>query len=448
MMKNLYFLLFALLAVSSFSYAKTTGVSIPNIFPHYGSGGTSNAPIIPGATKSRIIAQTFLTFDGAGHTPIDSITYTYSSGRGGQLADDELNDNFVSFDESITYLFNPTLNTYRNQFHRQQTFNLTNKVQAYTCRSWVESTNMWRDSSKFLYTYNSDQSKLLKTIFQIWYGGIWADHVTYNNVFDVVGNITDMNSNVFKMHFDYNATNDLVQRTDKQWSPTLSWHLTDRYTFTYDATHRITSYTIEVYNNGWQNSEQYVYTYSGSDHVITEVSLWNNNAWELSGKHLFTYDNNHNKLADDWQVWNAATSSFIPSTILRWTYNTFSQPLTYSSQTWDASAAAWTYAPGDFLYRYYYQSYIPTPVKEVTPFAAKVLLFPQPARDVLNISLSEDTHQPYTISVVDVQGRLLKHLESSKTHEVISVACLPAGNYFLSIRNQDNTIARQFVVTH
>ena len=93
-MKKIYSCLLAFFALSSGANAKTTGISIPNIFPHYGSGGLS-AP--GGNTQSRIIGQTYLEYKGSTFVPFDSITYSYSYGRGGQLSDDDLNDNFVSF---------------------------------------------------------------------------------------------------------------------------------------------------------------------------------------------------------------------------------------------------------------------------------------------------------------------------------------------------------------
>ena len=102
-MKNIYSCLLALLVLPSVALAKSTGISVPNIFPHYGSGSAGN---VVGSNQSRIIAQTYLVFDGSAFVPVDSITYSYSFGRGGQLSTDDFNDNFVSFDESYTYLFN------------------------------------------------------------------------------------------------------------------------------------------------------------------------------------------------------------------------------------------------------------------------------------------------------------------------------------------------------
>jgi hypothetical protein len=243
-MKKLYSLLFALTIMTQ-AISKTTGLSVPNIFPHYGSGNIQGSA---GLINSRIIGQTYLKSDGSVFIPFDSITYSYSYGRGGQLSQEDHDDNFVSFDHSYTYLFEQASNSYRFQFHRSQVFGAGNMPQSYTCQSWRVSTNSWRDSSRYLYTYSSDLTKLLKTVFQIYAGGTWGSpHVTYTNTYDNSNNIIKMTSDVFKMDFIYDNNHNVIQRLDSIRSSPNVWHNGDKYLFNYDAANRLITYTIQVF---------------------------------------------------------------------------------------------------------------------------------------------------------------------------------------------------------
>ena len=214
-MKNIYSLLIAALVISSQAGGKTTGVSVPNIFPHYGSGSSGGAGQSPGSQYSRITGVTYLEYNGFAMVPVDSTTYAYSFGRGGELSDDDLNDNFVSFDESWTYLYNPSLAGYRNQFRRKQIFSPTNKVMKYTCETWRVSTDEWKDSARYLYTYNNDQTKLEYTMFQIHHNGNWLDHVEYDNIYDPMGRVSGMHTTAYKMDFEYDAANNITERADQ-----------------------------------------------------------------------------------------------------------------------------------------------------------------------------------------------------------------------------------------
>lgn len=447
-MKNIATLLFSSLLFVQFSLAKTTGITIPNIIPHYGSGGTF---ITPGVVNSRLIQQTYLTFNGTVFLPFDSTTYNYSSGRGGELSIDDMDDNFINFDESITYLFNPDNNAYRNQFHRTQTFNAANKVQNYTCQSWNTITNVWRDSARYLYTYNGDLTKLLVTNFQIFYGGIWANHVFYNNQYDASNNIITMSSTVFNMHFTYDANNNLIQRKDSIWELGLGWHDYDRLTFSYDASNKMTSYVVENFTNTtWQNAEKYEYVYIGNNVLQTIEYTWSNNAWTISGKHSYTYDSNDNKLTDTYNTYDLPSGLFVNSYILLWTYNNFNQPVTYGSQTWDVAANAWTYTTDDFLYRYYYQNYFPTDVNTIDQEKIAVNLFPVPASENINIDAKFERNKNYQLNLFDVQGKLIKSLNghANTLHQTISVAELQSGNYFINLIVGDQKVSKKFIVAH
>jgi hypothetical protein len=445
-MKNIYSCLLALLALPSVALTKTTGISVPNIFPHYGSGGSNNV----GNTQSRIIGQTYLVFDGSAFVPVDSTTYSYSFGRGGQLSTDDFNDNFVSFDDSHTYLFNPALNTYRSQFHRIQTFNETNQVKIYTCKTWRVSTGSWRDSARFLYNYNSDQTRLDSTIFQIKSGSNWLDHVIYRNVFDGANRVTEMNSTAYEMKFNYDASNNILERLDRIYPYPLPWTDDSRHIFTYNLTNQMTTYIVQEFDVIWKNFKKYEYTYSGPD-VVTETEYdWDNNLWTAVRKHTFTYNTAHSKMSDVSEYWNATLGAFVNDVKLQWTYNSFGQPLTYYSQSWDQATSSWINTTNDFLFRYYYQTFNPASVNRFTPGSIEMVLYPQPAQQSINVSAELNKQESYSIAVYDIRGRVVKQLSGSgnSIQQNIPVQDLPAGTYFLKLSTSDKQQAKQFLVSH
>jgi len=386
-MKKIYLLLFGLSFAGPMVHGKTTTTGIPNMFPHMGSSGSGNSVA---ASNSRIVGYTFLKHDGSAFVPVDSTTYSYSFGRGGQLSREEMDDNFVSFDDSYTYLYLPSSNSYRNQFHRFQTFNGAGKVSKYNCQSWQMSSQSWRDSSRFVYTYNNDLTRLIKTSFDIYYysTNIWSPHVYYNNVYDNAGNMLAMRSNVFTMTFTYDGSNNMLSRIDSQVNMApFQWYAKQKLLFSYDASNRLTSFIEQHFvSGGWEHYAKFEHVYTGNNITETTEYRWLNNSWEVNSKHLLSYDQHNNIVSDVLQHWDAGNSVYNNVSRRMWTYNLAHQPVTYYSETFELSTNLWRSAADDFLFRYYYQSYIPASISKL-PSEDDLKLFPIPASDKLSVSL-------------------------------------------------------------
>ena len=74
---------------------------------------------------------------------------------------------------------------------------------------------------------------------------------------------------------------------------------------------------------------------------------------------------------------------------------------------------------------------------------------PNPANDALTISLGSVKEMNATVRITDVTGRVISDenisLSTGSTSKIISVDALPAGNYFIFITGDGNTITRRFV---
>ena len=382
--------------------------------------------------------------------PVDSTTYAYSFGRGGELSDDDLNDNFVSFDESWTYLYNPSLAGYRNQFRRKQIFSPTNKVMKYTCETWRVSTDEWKDSARYLYTYNNDQTKLEYTMFQIHHNGNWLDHVEYDNIYDPMGRVAGMHSTAYKMDFEYDAANNITERADQVAPMFQPWRFDKKHLFAYNVANQMISYIVQDYDNGWVNFKKYEYTYNGPDLVMVMEYDWINNSWEIKAQNSLTYDSNHNKLMDVRKYWDESTNAFVNGSRLQWTYNSFGQPLTYFSETFELATNTWVLTSEDFLYRYYYDSYTPASAKPLAGVDMNLELYPLPATHTLNLRADLPNADGYNITVFDTQGKILRQMDGKerKVQQAIPVGDLASGNYFVKISNSEGQQTQQFVVAH
>jgi len=438
-MKKIYSLLLACIATSPVLNAKTTGISVPNIFPHMGS--ESNSPM---AFNSRITAYIYLKHNGSSFVPVDSTTYSYAFGRGGQLTKEEMDDNFVNFDDSYTYTYTP--GGYKNDTHRWQVFNSAGKVQRYTIETWDTIGQSWRNWGRYVYSYNNDLTLIMKTDFEI-YPGFWQHHYQYNNSYNNANNLVRVSAPTLRMSFLYDINGNVLSRVDTiyDFSPGSGWVGSEKYDFTYGGT-RLLSYTVQVpVNSFWTNRDKFEHTYNGNNLDYTVVYSWNNNAWETKGKHVFTYDGNGNKIQDEWQTWDAATSSFKSTSRKVWTYNNFGQPLTYYSETYNAAAGSWSSVTDDFLYRYYYQAFVAAPVNDL-PDVVNARLYPLPAQNVLNVDFGDNSIKGI-LSVFDVQGRTVKTQNvSGSGHESIDVSNLPAGAYYLRLAGGKAPYSASFIV--
>jgi hypothetical protein len=72
-------------------------------------------------------------------------------------------------------------------------------------------------------------------------------------------------------------------------------------------------------------------------------------------------------------------------------------------------------------------------------------LYPDPATDYMVVSLDNQADS-YELTVYDINGKQIKHLESLVGDARVAVNDLSAGTYFLKVQQAGNTTVRKFVV--
>ncbi|MBS1588122.1 MAG: T9SS type A sorting domain-containing protein [Bacteroidetes bacterium] len=438
--------LFGILFITLNALAKTTGQGIPNLFPHMGSDA-NNAPSF---LHSRLKSAAYFEYVSGGFIPLDSTVYSYSFGRGGQLSLEEMNDNFISFDESDTYSFDRTNSFFKPHFHRTQLFNATNKAISYTCQSWNNTIGKWRDSARYVYTYSSGSALLTKTVFQILDPTTngWQAHVYFYNDYDGQNNLIAMHSTVFSMFFTYDALNRLNSRTDSQANVSpFYWYGTQRLLFAYDQAYNLsTKITQSVLNGTWVDAQKSEYYYVGNTLIQAISYVRKNNTWVPAGENSFQYDASNNLIENEFKIWDNATNHFLSVNRERKTYNSFGQPTSWYSETYDQASLSWVSTAGDFMNRYYYENYTPTDVANVFS-DAEMKIFPQPATDRLFIDGTQKSQAFLQLIVTDVQGKVIWQQQNATTaKQELDISNWVNGVYFLRIQSTTGNSVKQFWV--
>ena len=426
----------------------TSSVPVGGFFPHFGAQSNN----VQQSKSSRLVAKVHLISNGQSMLVTDSVAYSYNNGdRGGATAvDDPNNEDNIFFDDSYTFSYDNTTNSYQNQLHRIQTFDNSNKIQSLIYERWNTSTAQYQDSCQYSYTYTNNvmsESKFFRYI-----GNIWTP-VTHSLLYrDASENVVLVNSDLYKAYFSYDANNNLTSVTDSSWSQATGWSYNQRKTYTYDASNNVTSYTLEkwiitsVGNGYWQNSKRFAYAYSGPDVTNAEEYNWNGSSWQLYGRNIYTYDANHNKLSDTRQNWNSFNGQFENVTMKTWTYNSFNQPLTISTQT--ANGGSWYVAAGDDILRFTYEYYFPTTVPKISN-KEDIALYPCPAVNTVTLDVQWQTSSDFTVCICDVTGNILKKWNESASKnytKAIDVSDMPTGSYFIIASNGSEQLRNKFIV--
>ena len=433
-----------LLLISIFftATAKETGITLPNFFPHFGSG----SPHEMSHNYIRLIGATKLVFDGNAYVPFDSVTYQYSNGRGG-LLDENYSDNFAKYDLSISYLYNVANGAYTPEFRYTQTFNSLHKTLFITREHWVNDNVQWNNSLQRQYIYAPHNQQLKSCINHLWANN-WYQNQSFTISYGPKGNIVEVNSVIEKNVISYDINNNIKERVE-YYITGNGWIPSAKYIFTYNANNVISSYKKQQYTNGgWQDAEKVAYVLVNDFPQTKTVYTWDNNQWKPLYQNSYTYDSHQNMLTEIQSNWDNTQNSFLYFKRKEWTYNQAHQPLSYQSLMWDKTNQTWLARKGDFYYRYYYENYMPTQVDEKHFNVEHLTLFPNPAKDFLNVSLKTNQPTDYTGYIMDITGKTIKDFTIDNNSPVqVPVQDLPDGNYLLLINANGNNYTKRFLIS-
>jgi hypothetical protein len=483
-------LMLAAILLSSSVYAQSTKLTLglqPNQVstPHTGTvAGKSTA------TESRpIAAANYLFTSGVSYEFDDTTLISYSGERGcdsfltnikyDQYISRKMVSNVLTNvqksnitydgnDNGLTQLdqtWNAGLSTWVNSLNVIFTYDGDNNLLTYITQNWNSGTSSWDNSSKYTYTYDGDNN-MLTEVRQYWDGGTmsWLNAEKQLYSYDVNNNElahiqqywnsgTTSWDNSTRTTNTYNVDNDRTLMLRQGWnSGTSSWDNSYQDIYTYDGNHHmLTDINQDFILAVWQNDEKYTFAYSGNDMTSVTEQNWNigTSSWDNSGKMVFAYDGNHNRLSEIEQPWNAGTNSFENDKRSQYTYNGYNQPTALWTDKWNSGI--WEVTTTDKKQYIYYEEYTVASVANTTA-ANNFKVYPVPAQNVVTIEKTWAQPQDFTVSVIDLQGRLVRNYSEKAVTNYsrnIDVNQLPAGNYVLKLSTKNGKAAyQQFTVMH
>ena len=441
------------------------------------------------AQQSRMVAMSLLDYaNGTSYTLKDTTTLSYTGDRGHDSA-----MTIVKFDNSLTQAV--VVDSLENISRSSQTFDSDNNISTTILEFWNSGTNSWNNAKHTSYTYDSDNNMLTATI-QNWNAGTnsWENDIKENYTYDgnnnVITRVTQQWDDVFltwansgRHIYEYNWNNDqvmyvfqywdmgtsawvnlskttsvylgidLTTRLNQNWSSgTNSWINIDKNVFSYDPNHHALTDVHQYFVGGvWQNSTKNLYSYIGDDVVTSIMQSWDfgTMSWENNTRQLRTYDADHNVTMVVYQNYNNGTSDFENDSRVQYTYNSFNQTTSMWGERWNAGI--WQVTTTDTKNNYYYEEYGTNSVAG-TATVADFNLYPVPAQSFVRIEKNWNTPQAFTVSIIDLQGRLVRSYSEKATASYsrsIDVNQLPAGNYVIKIATANGKASyQQFSVMH
>lgn len=311
---------------------------------------------------------------------------------------------------------------------------------------WSSAQNVWNEQNITYYTYNSSNQLIIER----------AGYNSFNNQW------TDSYRKLYNYNSDGLLDNKLYQRWENN-----AWEDRNKYTYEYDGNENLLLYTVyglsdstwqyhyresSLYNsedlelyrfqfywdtlmNDWEIDERRSYTYDDTLKIIEQRDGLSNGTWGAAARTLYAYDNEGKLRIQKLQYWYNFTGEWRTVDIIEYNYNmdgSVHELLEYS-----------VYENGntDLVTRITYYYGQPQGVEDLS--VSHLNLYPNPANDVVNISLKETL--PSVLTIFTVEGKVVStQTLMGRTNEV-SIGDLPSGFYFVQVQQQGRVYSGSLV---
>lgn len=184
----------------------------------------------------------------------------------------------------------------------------------------------------------------------------------------------------------------------------------DKYIYHRNAANQLIR--MDVYYEGTLEDQSLITYNAGGDVILLEAQSVDNNTIEKYYAEAFTYDNDGNLLKFN-------------------TYNLY-----------DDGNSEWLSEDGSYEFVFYYREGEPAGVAHLSK--EKIKLYPNPADDMIHISMADAVIR--NITVLDISGRVMLRQEiSNKTEVKLNISNLTNGNYFIQIGTDKGAGTSKFV---
>ncbi|MBS1771557.1 MAG: T9SS type A sorting domain-containing protein [Bacteroidetes bacterium] len=460
------------------------------------------------ALASRVIASSNYKYNGSTFFLSDTSNLTYTGDHGGAypyttgyaIYPFVFSINYPKCDLMLGQTYDASISAFRNSSRITQTLDAAHNPIMFANEQWDVATSAWKGLAKVLYTYIQGPSGELisEEVQQSWdapttswknsskyiifyNGDALADTIITQN-WDAATS-TWKNSTQLLYTYDGNGNNTLIY--SNKWDvPTSSWKSSTRLYNVFNNNVK-TSMMAQTYNSAtsaWDNKDRELYTYDGINNLLTDTyEKWNSatSMWDGYNKNIYTYDGSNRMLTDIYQTWDGVTSSYKNSTFHTYTYDGNGNRLTDIEQDWISNAwknyyrhqytsnsynqrtsdisdrwnsgGFWEFVAnsGDGKTYYYYQEYTLGVNDPITVDGGNLVVYPNPASNVLQINLQWKEAQPFTVSITDITGRVVKQYSEPAAKQysrTIVTSDLQNGTYFIKAAGVNAVASQQFII--
>ena len=409
------------------------------------------------ATGSRLIQEINLQSDGTNLLPVDSSSYVYSYNRGGDL------QHTLKFDSGIVFNYNTP--SYDIAYHGYQSFYPTDNIATSVFQSWNAISNHWENVDSFSYQYDANYN-LIKTTTCEWndISATWENISLDSSIYNINNreqshtwlnwdNIANAWVNSEEENYTYMPFNKPATTIIKSWNTALNkWDSIANFHNVYDINNNIMltfQQNFDFSMQLWINSDKDSFGYDAQNRMLSDLKFhWNDISSQYEKYTLTTYSNfsGNSPQTEVLQQWNPSTLAFDNLTRTTNTYNAFEQLTFYFTETWLANN--WTSTPSDQGGRYHYETYT-LHIEPLSNSKGTAVIYPAPATDEINISVSWNETQACIINIADMQGRILCTRNISPASDfktTIPVRNLTAGNYLIQINGTKGSIIQQLTI--
>ena len=406
-------------------------------------------------TMSRLVGKADWYNNLTMFVPQDTTSYVYmNAARGGDLTHQMKFDNSEMWTATDTSIIPSS--------YVAQTFNGDNTISTITTETYSAFSGSFAPVTKVNYFYTG--GVLSTMINQNNPTGTWTNVSEDVYGYDGSGNLSTDRFGMWRgYYFDttsqvsyfYSGSN-LIQKTNQNYTGG-TWVNVSQYNYQYVAgTNWVSSYTYSTWTGaGYSPVYTYTNTYDSTGDRLTQTyqTYAMGSPVNVTLKTYSGFNSAMEPTSELDQTWDTAGGgSYMNSRNWTYTYNSYNQLTQSVGESWNI-AGFWEYAAGDPMSNYYYETYNPATasVKNVSNEAATVNIYPNPAQGTINLALTWNEAQPFTVSVFDMNGALVSSWKVGATAQYntsIATDTFTSGLYVVSITGANGTISRQVVVAH
>ncbi len=435
----------------------------------------------------RLIGTHHTFHNGSTWQVIDTVQLRYAWGNGNAGGATEYEAGTLKFDTLRRYSHNGSGYTYQYQSSRHYNAAglLDTSLQMYNTGGTLVNSNMdvyrydggGRDTARYMYSWNN-------------VAGTWMPQLYTATVYSLTGSmivttqyadpVTGVLTNNARNTYNYTGIN-LSSTEHEVWDVAGSaWVKQERYTYTYDANNNNDTVREQMWDVGtsaYIDMNLQASTYNPVNKLtLTDYYGMGGSGWQLVAKYKYVYDG-ANRLVSDTILYADFTGNIYPSTAhrylhdamdrvdttytIRWanggvvlpdsirmytSYTSMNNITRRASKVWDVATASWTDKDGATDQKFWYDITAGIDKKPGSNIAG-IHLYPNPAGSFVNIDVKMERQQPYTVSIYNAMGALLRQWEEKGSNSrMISTTDLQAGNYIVTIRSGSDVQHAQFVI--